>query len=72
MKRVLVGYFIRKTWKAPPHPGMTLHAETYDIYETREKAQAAIDSWPTRRRDSRFEYEVAEVWKRVHDEETAP
>lgn len=61
MTRVLVGYFIRRTWKKPPHDGQTLFAESHRIYPTRELAENAhrqrIGSL-----DDRFDYDVAEAW----------
>lgn len=67
-KRILVGYFIQRTWKRPPHDGETLFAESHRLYKERGDAEIAL----ARDRvggglDDRFNYDVAEAW--MHTEE---
>lgn len=69
MSKVLVGYFIRRTWKQPPHPGKTLFAESHRLYDTHKKASRALEqSLSNGHLDDRYDYSVAEAW--MHTEET--
>lgn len=71
-ERVLVGYFIRRTWKKPPRDGQTLFAESHRIYDEREHAQDDLDRLKELgRTDKRFDYDIAEAWMHA-DTETKP
>lgn len=69
MSRVLIGYFIRRTWKKPPHPGKTLFAESRRIYGTYVEASMALDELTIEQRlDQRFDYDIAEAWMHTDGE----
>lgn len=70
VSRILVGYFIRRTWKKPPHDGQTLFAESHRVYPTRELAHEVMENRRKRNDfDPRFEYDVAEAWMHTEDEQ---
>ncbi len=53
-----LGYYIRRTYKVPPHAGKTVCANSHRIYPTRAEAEsdmAMID-------DRRFWFDVAPVF----------
>ncbi len=68
--RVVVGYFVRRTWKVPPHSGETLFAETRQLYSTRKLAEAAARI-AAGRWGSRFDLDVCEAWMHVDEDARA-
>lgn len=69
MSRTLVGYFIRRTWKKPPHIGKTLCSTLHRIYPTKKSAvDALILGERSGHFDDRFDHDVEEVWMHTEEE----
>jgi hypothetical protein len=65
----IVGYYIRRTWKTPPHPGTTLHNESHRVYPTREAAEEAMADKLVWMNHEQFNLDVAPAWMITPDEE---
>ncbi len=60
-RRIRLGYCVRRTAKNPEHwRGRTVSATLHMVYTTHDEAAAAIPDMAAN--DSRFDYDVAEVW----------
>lgn len=64
-RKVLVGYYVERTWRTPPHKGETLVASLRTIYPTMD--DAIIAAVQEQRIDDRYTYAGVAVWKVIHE-----
>ncbi len=61
MNSIFLGYYIRRTWKNPVPRGKTMCAWPHTIYPTKKAANDDLKNhWG--KLDTRFTYDIAEVW----------
>jgi hypothetical protein len=62
--RVLLGYYIKRTWRGPPPIGKTWSAYPHRLYPSRKAAEAALKRGVDKL-DDRFDHTITEAWMRV-------
>jgi hypothetical protein len=65
--RVLVGYFIRRTWKKPHD--CDIGSESHKLYRTREVAEQALASKQQGPLAAEFDFDICEAWMHTDDDQ---